>query len=320
MAKLSQKDMKILRELDFGARQPISQIAKKVGLSPEVTHYRIKQLEKQGIITGYYPVIDLSKLGYMFCRIFFELEKVDSRIEEQFLEYSRKMPSIGWFVVRGNMNIGLVVYAATIREAKEIMDQITNKFCMVIKKRTPSIATKIYHFRRNYLYGTRADDQLVVGEGKQVQADDIDRKILMLLTKNARLTYIALAEEVGLSSMAVMQRVKRMEKEKLIMGYRCALNLSKLGYTNQKIVLYMENISAARKATLIQFLRMHPHAVYITEVLDSCDLEFEVQLKSMDLLYDFMKNLREQFSEIKSFEIFPIYREEIIRYIPENVC
>ena len=37
MVRLHVKDMKILRELDFGARQPISQIARKVGVSPEVT-------------------------------------------------------------------------------------------------------------------------------------------------------------------------------------------------------------------------------------------------------------------------------------------
>jgi len=44
MVKIHVKDMKILRELDFDARQPISQIARTIGLSTEVTAYRIKQL------------------------------------------------------------------------------------------------------------------------------------------------------------------------------------------------------------------------------------------------------------------------------------
>lgn len=310
--------MKVLRELDFNARQPIAQIAKKTGLSKEAAHYRIKQLEQKGIITNYYTVIDLSKIGYLFCRLRYELEKVDPKIEERFLDYSRHMPNIGWFIVRGNMNIGLIVYAKSVFEAKEIMDKITNKFYTVVKSRTPSIATKIYHFRRNYLYNTKEDDYLLWGEGKKVDIDETDKKILILLTHDARLPYTKIAEKVGLTSMAVMNRVKRMEKEKLILGYRCALNLQKLGYTHQKIILYMENISAERKKTLLQYLRICPSIVYITEVLDGCDLEFELHLKSSDQLYTFMKKLREVFPEIKSFDSYPFYREEIIRYIPES--
>lgn len=319
MKQLIKKDMKILRELDFQARQPLSIIAKKVGLSKEVVHYRIQQLEQKGIITGYYPVIDLSKLGYLFCRLTYELEKVDSKIENTFLELAKATPSIGWFVVRGNMDIGLVAYTKTVAEAKDVMDTIANKFYPVIKKKIPSIATKIYHFRRNYLYGTKEDEQLVLGEGASVKIDEVDKKILLLLVNNARMQYTKMTNNIDLTSMAIMKRIKRMEKEKLILGYRCALDLSKLGYLHQKVILYIENISSSRKKSLIQYLRVHPNAVYITEVLSSCDLEFEVHVKSMSEFYEFMKMFRNQFPEIKSFEGFPFYKETIIRYIPEDL-
>ena len=310
--------MKILRELDFGARQPISQIAKKVGLSPEVTHYRIKQLEKQGIITGYYPVIDLSKLGYLFCRIGYDLEKVDSKIEESFLSYSKTIPSIGWFIVRGNMDIGLIAYVKTVTEAKEVMDLIASKFYAVVKKKTPSIATKVYHFRHNYLYGTKEDEQLVWGEGSLVKIDDLDKKILLLLTKDTKMPYTSMAGKVGLTSMAVMSRVKRMEREKLILGYRCALDFSKLGYLHQKVGLYIENISSDRKQSIFQYLRMHPNVVYITEVLGSCDLEFELHVRSTHEFYGFVKIMREKYPEIKSFESSTFHRVVILRYVPKE--
>ena len=48
---LDLKDRKILYELDSNSRQPLSQIAKKVGLSKEVVNYRIRRLEDQKIIT-----------------------------------------------------------------------------------------------------------------------------------------------------------------------------------------------------------------------------------------------------------------------------
>lgn len=316
MVKLTVKDMKILRELDFQARQPVAQIARKTGLSKEAAHYRIKQLEQKGIITGYYPVIDLSKLGYMFCRIGYDLEKVDPKIEESFLSYSRSVPSIGWFIVRSNMDIGLIAYVKTAAEAKEVMDKVTSKFHTVVKNRTPSIATKIYHFRHNYLYGTKEDEQLIWGEGTPITIDDIDKKILQLLTKDTRMPYTSMAEEVGLTSMAVMNRVKRMEREKLILGYRCALDISKLGYMHQKVGLYIENVSSARKQSILQYLRMSPNTVYITEVLYTRDLEFELHVRSTHEFYEFMKKMRETFPEIKSFESSTFHRVVVLRYVP----
>jgi DNA-binding Lrp family transcriptional regulator len=41
--KLDLKDRKILAELDFNAREPISKIAKKVKISKEVALYRIRK-------------------------------------------------------------------------------------------------------------------------------------------------------------------------------------------------------------------------------------------------------------------------------------
>jgi len=67
--KLDIKDKKILYELDMDARQSISSIAKRVGLSKEVVNYRIRRMEKEGLIDGYYAIIEYSKLGYMYCRL-----------------------------------------------------------------------------------------------------------------------------------------------------------------------------------------------------------------------------------------------------------
>ena len=189
--------MKILRELDFDARQPIARIAKKVGLSTEVTSYRIKQLEKKGIITGYYPVIDISKLGYMFCRFRFQLEKINPEVEKQFYDYAIQNQNIGWLVIWDNCRISFVGYAKTIQEAKALFDDAAFRFTAIIKKKTFSVSTKIHHFKRKYLYHEVADEELIWGEGGQVEIDDIDRKILSALVKNARAPATEIATQVG---------------------------------------------------------------------------------------------------------------------------
>ncbi|MFT5007971.1 MAG: Lrp/AsnC family leucine-responsive transcriptional regulator [Reinekea sp.] len=59
--------------------------------------------------------------------------------------------------------------------------------------------------------------------------DKIDRILLELVQKNARLTAAELAEAVSLSPSPVARRLRQLEAEGLIEGYRAQLNKGKLG-------------------------------------------------------------------------------------------
>jgi DNA-binding Lrp family transcriptional regulator len=59
--------------------------------------------------------------------------------------------------------------------------------------------------------------------------DDIDHRILRVLTQDARLSNIALAERVGLSTSACLRRVQALERAGVIKGYRAVLDPEKLG-------------------------------------------------------------------------------------------
>ena len=50
MYKIDLKDRKILYELDLNCRQSNTRIGKKVGLKRDIVSYRIKRLQKQGVI------------------------------------------------------------------------------------------------------------------------------------------------------------------------------------------------------------------------------------------------------------------------------
>src|SRR5439155_707778 len=53
----------------------------------------------------------------------------------------------------------------------------------------------------------------------KTELDAVDRKILRLLATDGRSSYQALADDVGLSRPAVMERVKRLEEAGYITGY-----------------------------------------------------------------------------------------------------
>ncbi|MEX0622862.1 winged helix-turn-helix transcriptional regulator [Saccharospirillum sp.] len=65
--------------------------------------------------------------------------------------------------------------------------------------------------------------------GKNRKLDRIDLKILRTLQDNARISYVDLAQTVGLSTTPCMDRVKRLEQSGLIQGYQAILSPEALG-------------------------------------------------------------------------------------------
>ncbi|MEM9632211.1 MAG: Lrp/AsnC family transcriptional regulator [Pseudomonadota bacterium] len=60
---LDRFDQKILRELSKDGRLPVTDLAKRVGLSKSPCQVRLKRLQNEGYIRGFKAIIDQKKLG-----------------------------------------------------------------------------------------------------------------------------------------------------------------------------------------------------------------------------------------------------------------
>jgi len=66
--------------------------------------------------------------------------------------------------------------------------------------------------------------------------DDIDRKIVSILHKDAKTPLKALAAAIGLSSPSTSERLKRLEEKGTIGGYTLRVDHSQLGYPLRAVV------------------------------------------------------------------------------------
>ena len=64
----------------------------------------------------------------------------------------------------------------------------------------------------------------------KVELDTIDLKILRELQKDGRMTNVELSERVGISAPPCLRRVRKLEENGIIKGYRAMLQASQLGY------------------------------------------------------------------------------------------
>ncbi|HLJ99762.1 MAG TPA: Lrp/AsnC family transcriptional regulator [Streptosporangiaceae bacterium] len=59
--------------------------------------------------------------------------------------------------------------------------------------------------------------------------EEIDRKIVLLLARNGRMSFTELARQAGLSVSAVHQRVRRLEQDGVIRGYAAVFDPQVIG-------------------------------------------------------------------------------------------
>lgn len=85
-------DKQILSMLQQNARTPLKVLAEKVFLSSPAVSARIRQLENDGVITGYRAEIDPAKLG-CFITAFINISMEGARRPE-FYEFADKCPNV----------------------------------------------------------------------------------------------------------------------------------------------------------------------------------------------------------------------------------
>ena len=95
---------------------------------------------------------------------------------------------------------------------------------------------------------------------KTITIDGIDKKILRALTTDARTPILEIARHVGISGAAIHQRLRKLEKSKLISGSRFVINPKVLGYSTLAFVgIYLDKV--ANSEDIIRSLKKIPEVL-----------------------------------------------------------
>jgi Lrp/AsnC family transcriptional regulator of ectoine degradation len=159
---------------------------------------------------------------------------------------------------------------------------------------------------------------------RPIKIDSLDLRILASLLKSGRITKVDLGEEVGLSPTPCYERMKRMEKNKIIRGYHADVNFRRLGdYSYFWVKIRLTEFT---KEKSIRFERMVLERDDILEchsILGHADYLIRVAAKSVEDYHDTLQNLAEK--EEFFYDSFPIskvvkesHQSSLIRLIQKD--
>ena len=130
--------------------------------------------------------------------------------------------------------------------------------------------------------------------------DNKDELILRFLEKNAKLSSRAIAENIGLPISTVHRRIRKLEKQKIIKGYRAIIEYEK---TKRPIGAYVFiNLSEVYpdndhvpKSKIIEVLRRNKEVQELADVQGAnFDLILKCRFTTLKALSNFIEKLRQQ--------------------------
>jgi len=320
--KLDLKDRKILYQLDLNCRQSNTQIGKKVGLSKQVVDYRIKRMEKEEIISGYWTEIDSYRFGYQVYRYYIVFHNAMPDIKEEIIKKIADYKNT-WVVgsITGSYDISAVIWVKSIPQFYQFWDELNERYGDFFGEKVFSIYLESDIYPQSYLildgdYEKDRENPQYVGKKEPIDISYQDYKLLDIITTNARISTVDISEMLKCSSQSVAYNLNKLNNNGIIQGYHTGINTAKLGYKHFKVDIWLKEISKRKK--LWKLLQLNPYVTFINASAGYADIEIEFITENTDTLIDIVDKLSKTFpSAIRKYTYFRIKKIYKFRSLPE---
>jgi len=321
---LDKKDIKLLYELEQDVRQTLSQIAKKLKTSQQVVSYRLQQLEKGKVITEYYTIIDIAKLGYSSYRTMFRIGNITKETYSKLINFFEKHPNVLWLVeCGGRWDLIVNILAKNPVQYNQFLLEIRNKFKTIIQDYDLLLTVEGIYLGRDYLIEKQREIKQKLYFGKEIsleKLDKIDLKILDIISKNARANSVEISARLNISNNTVISRIKELKKKGVIQGFKPLIHLEKIDYQGYKALIKLNPLSEETEKAVISQFNSNSNIIGVLRMIGQWNLEVEFEVKSREEMLKISREIRSEFKDaIKEFEVIPLYHEYKYNFFPGDL-
>lgn len=142
-----------------------------------------------------------------------------------------------------------------------------------------------------------------------MKLDAKDRKILYELDKNARIMYTELAKKTGVSKEVARYRHLALEKKGFIEKYFTIIDVARIGFTNYKSFLKLQNANERQEKQLMNWLSSNSNVAWLAACDGAYDIAFGMLAANIEEYSEQLADLDQQFGQLfLQRDIAPIVR------------
>lgn len=317
MSNLDLLDKKILYELDLNARISANQLARKLNKSKETVNFRINRLIKNRIIKGFYTVFNTSKLGRYYSKFYIKFKNITPDKEKELFEYVSKQNHIAYLAsVEGPYDCMILVMVKSALDMMSFQDSFMKLYGEYIQVKDSVTFLTTHRLNQRFLYqGKETKDWFYPIKLSNYKLDDIEKKILDIISTNARISLIDIAQKLRIDHKVVKYRLKKLEKDNIILTYTTSPNFDKLGLTFFQINISLKDTSVRRE--VIQFFNQSNKCLFAIELLGKYDILAEIHVSGSEELKKIIDNFRIKFiDKYNDYDVSTITKEYVVVWSP----
>lgn len=309
--RIDEVNANILRALLKDARTSFTAIAKENGITAAAVRSRYENLKNAGVITGAIMQINPHMIGFG-CYGFLGVKVHPEKLSEV-KDYLNKQPCIlsTWNKIQES-NIGNYFATPNLEHFTDVSDRM--KSHPHIKSVQPLIYVGLPYtdYPENLIIksgieinqGPKPASVLEVEKEFELQfkkrfiqppelqrMDKVDRKIVKMLSENARVPFSTIAKKLNISTSSVIKRYKNLKKCKLFIKSSITVDPKKLGY-KANAMIYVTTSLGTKFTDIQKKILEVPNVILLSKVLGECDLLVVIPVSSFEELFELEKHFR----------------------------
>jgi DNA-binding Lrp family transcriptional regulator len=300
--KLDSKDMYILQEIMENSRVSHKELSSKINLSRNTIDKRIKNLKQNNILGLSRPFVNFYSLGFSHYILF--IEKPELYFDKSKLKKLTTNNYILEIVMQyGKQNCYIRFVSKTLEQKESLVSEILSLIYPKSYEVVESTHFDIIPSKRNY------DSKVIIPENYKIpnksdkifKIDTIDKKILSKLSEDADINYALLGRELGYSTQLVISRIKKLQKEKVLLFFygECTIkNLNRTFY-----FLRFENRDYSKNKQVFEYLIFSKFVNHVDILSSSKNFLCILNTNSQSELEIFIQDLLIKFKNIESLII-----------------
>ena len=300
MIRLNEKEAKLLYALQSNSRSSAKELSRFSRFTHNFTIKKIAEFASQGIISKFSTIINHSAFDYQANRIDFYFELLSKEKYEAMIEYLDSRKNVLKIeLLDKDFGISILMLVKDYPELRVFLTDFISKFGIYLRDHYISPINLSEGYTLSYLLNKASNDsiksfRIVAADAKDI--DYLDKQIILQLSLNSRKTLMELSKTLETPPKTIAYRIKKLEENKIILGYTIDVNKSIIGYKTFKINL--KTITPAED--ILSFAKVHPNIIAFEEYTPF-EYSLIVDVSSIEELGGILNTLIERFSNIKAY-------------------
>ena len=208
----------------------------------------------------------------------------------------------------------------SVFEFNKLYYEILNKFGKYLVDNTIQIRTELRQNKRGYYLPNSKPEKYVApffGKKPDLEIlDKLDEDILSILSVNARIQILDIANLLDKPASTISSRIKSLEKKGIIQGYSTYIKSQNYGMQSYRLLLYLEGMDENSRNSLFEYASQNAFMILAIEVVGKWNFEITTRVKDHAHLQEEISKLRNKFSNIIKNIEFVIMIEDDLIYDP----